>query len=207
MACFYFWCRYYVNLCTQLCQSCEPPQVSEQFPSWPPHSEWKTLSFCSGFEAGLAKPPACVCVCKMRVCSLTFLQAMDSVWHRVFWLVEEKCVSEVKNLPFKFLYSLYQDYNSYPGLNTKWPCYSFPQILWKAKSEARENTGLNPMLLEPKVNGFYMKVGFGHLHLSFKALRSTEYKYYMMPRAAPANLLKDASFLIEQGKYCKMKSP
>lgn len=98
------------------------------------------------------------------------------------FLVEEKCVSEVKNLPFKFLCSLDQDYNSYPGLNTKWPCYSFPQIFWKAKSEARENTGLNPVLLEPQINGIYMKVGFGLLHLSLIALSLAEYKYCMMPQ-------------------------
>lgn len=186
MACFYFWCRYYVNLCTWLCQSREPPQVSEQFPSCSPYSVWNTLSFCSGFEVGPAKPPSTINVClcvQMCVCSLAFLQATGWIWHRFFWLVEEKCVSEVKNLPFKFLYSLYQDYNSYPGLNTKWPCYSFPQIFWKAKSEARENTGLNPMLLEPKINGIYMKVGFGLLHLSFKAIRLTEYKYCMMPQS------------------------
>lgn len=117
----------------------------------------------------------------VSVCSLP--RAVGSVWHWLFWLVEEKCVSEVKNLPFKFLCSLDQDYNSYPGLNTKWPCYSFPQIFWKAKSEARENTGLSPVLLEPQINGIYMKVGFGLLHLSLIALSLAEYKYCMMPQS------------------------
>lgn len=182
MACFYFWCRYYVNLCTWLCQSCKPPQVSELFPKCPSRSVWNTLLFCSGFEVGPAKPPMCVC---MGVCArlLSCKPWTESGTVFFFWLFEEKCVSEVKNLPFKFLYSLYQDYNSYPGLNTKWSSYSLPQIFWKAKSEARENAGQNPMLLEPQINGIYMKVGFGLLHLSFRAIRLTDYKYCTMPQS------------------------
>lgn len=150
---------------------------------------------CFGFEVGPIKPPLSMYLycarSQMCVCALLLScrqgTEFGTFFFFLFWLVEEKCVSEVKNLPFKFLYSLYQDYNSYPGLNTKWSCYSFPQIFWEAKSDARENTGQNPVLLEPQVNDIYTKVGFGLFHFSFRAIRLTDYKYWMMPQSCTSS--------------------
>lgn len=58
------------------------------------------------FSAGSGEPPMCVC------CAALSCQPGAASGPGFFWLLEEKFVSEVKNLPFKFLHSSYPDYNS-----------------------------------------------------------------------------------------------
>lgn len=169
MACFYFSCRYYGNLCTWWCQSCEPLRFLNGFQAIP-FTQWGILCrFVLGLKGSLLHLQ-CVSVYADVCAPLLSCKPWTESGTGFSGCLKESVFVRWKNLPFKFLCSLYQDYNSHPGLNTKGPCYSFPQIFWKAKSEARENTGLNPVLLEPKINGIYMKVGFGLLHLSFKAI-------------------------------------
>lgn len=92
MDCFYFWCRYYVNLCAFLCWSCECPQVSESFPSVPSHAVWTTLLFCSGSEVGPIKPPlsvylrACSSLC---VCSLLLSYSLGTEFGTIFYFFSD----------------------------------------------------------------------------------------------------------------------
>lgn len=59
----------------------------------------------------------------------------------------------------------------------------------------------------PKSMAFMERLDLAPSIFSFQALRLTEYKYCMMPQSCPSKWLQDASFPLEQGKYCGMEAP